>query len=127
MKRLTAIAGAIGMAALATKTTLAQVTAPPAEVMAAGQAGYTANCRGCHGANGEGGIGFALDGNPVAQSEGGIVSMVLQGYAEHGMPSFKHLSDDEIAAIATYIRNSWSNAYGLVGPAVVAALRTMAE
>ncbi|MGV8840744.1 MAG: c-type cytochrome [Bauldia sp.] len=107
--------------------TLAQVIAPPANVMSAGQAGYNDNCRVCHGANGEGGAGFALDGNPVAQSEGGVVSMILQGYAEHGMPPFRHLSDDVIAAIATYVRNSWSNSYGLVGPGVVAALRTLGE
>jgi len=29
----------------------------------------------------------------------------------HGMPPFGSLSDDVIAAIATYVRNSWSNSF----------------
>jgi len=40
------------------------------------------------------------------------------------MPAWKQLSDTEIAAVITYIKNSWSNKTGqLVQPADVAALR----
>ena len=42
-----------------------------------------------------------------------------------GMPSFKQLSDTEIAAAITYTRNSWSNKAqeNIVQPAEVLAAR----
>ncbi len=49
--------------------------------------------------------------------------MIITGYLDHGMPPFGHLADDMIAAIATYVRNSWSNAYGEVPLSVVTELR----
>jgi cytochrome c oxidase subunit 2 len=40
------------------------------------------------------------------------------------MPSWRTLSDTEIAAVITYTKNSWSNTTGrLVQPAEIAALR----
>ena len=40
------------------------------------------------------------------------------------MPAYgKNLSDDEIAAVTNYIRNSWGNAAPLVTPAQVAKAR----
>ena len=40
------------------------------------------------------------------------------------MPSWKQLSDTDLAAVATYTKNSWSNKTGqLVQPAEVLALR----
>lgn len=122
MRKAVIFGGAAGIALLSTAV-IAQVEAPPAEVMTAGQAGYTQNCVGCHGANGEGGIGFKLDGNPTVATAGGVVSMILEGYPDHGMPPFSRLSNDVIAAIATYVRNAWSNSYGLVTPDVVQGLR----
>lgn len=32
------------------------------------------------------------------------------------MPAFAQLSDEELAAVATYIKNSWSNKFGGVTP-----------
>lgn len=122
MRKTIITGGAIGAALLATAT-LAQVTPPGAAIMAMGQDGYTDNCRGCHGANGEGGMGFRLDGNPIMSSSAGIVQMIINGYLEHGMPPFGHLSNEMIAAIATYTRNSWSNAFGEVPIDVVVELR----
>lgn len=86
---------------------------------------YADNCVVCHGANGEGGIGFRLDGNPVLQSAGGVAGMIITGYLEHGMPPFgDELTNEEIAAITTFVRNSWSNAYGgPTDPAMVESLR----
>jgi mono/diheme cytochrome c family protein len=40
------------------------------------------------------------------------------------MPAYDwKLSDDEIAAVATYVRNSWGNAAPSISPADVASLR----
>lgn len=118
-----AVAGMIFAAAPAFAQAPADDAAALATAMTAGEAGYRQNCMGCHGANGEGGIGFRLDGNPVTQTQSGVVNMIILGYPEHGMPPFGRLDDETIAAIATYVRNSWSNSYGLVTPAIVAQIR----
>ncbi len=39
------------------------------------------------------------------------------------MPGFGGLSDDEVAAVATFVRSSWGNEFGPVTAAEVAAER----
>jgi mono/diheme cytochrome c family protein len=39
------------------------------------------------------------------------------------MPPFNGLSDRQVAAVATYIRNSWGNEFGIVTEAQIAAYR----
>lgn len=122
MRKASIIGSAAGIALLSTAV-VAQVTPPAAEVMAAGATGYARSCAGCHGAEGGGGAGPSLAGNPVTASTLGVVQMIIQGYANHGMPPFGHLSDDVIAAIASYVRNSWGNAHGEVTTAGVTEMR----
>jgi len=120
--RKAVIIGAAGLA-LVSSAVVAQVAAPNADVMATGQRGYTQNCASCHGAEGGGGAGPTLAGNPVVQSTLGTVQMIITGYLGHGMPPFGHLSDEVIAGISTYVRNSWGNAFGEVEQATVASIR----
>jgi mono/diheme cytochrome c family protein len=76
---------------------------------------FLGNCAACHGENGEGGNGPKLNGSTFIQSRENIINQILWGASDHGMPPFEpQLNDHEIAAIATYVRNSWSNNYGLV-------------
>lgn len=129
MKRIAlSTVAAAGVLVAASGFAQAQAPIPDMETqMAEGAELYADNCVACHGANGEGGIGFRLDGNPVLQSAGGVAGMIITGYLEHGMPPFGHLSNEEIAAITTYVRNSWSNAYGgPTDPAMVESLRATA-
>lgn len=91
-------------------------TAPDPAVMAAGQPLYATNCQGCHGAEGEGGIGERLAGSPIVALVGGIINQILVGSVEHGMPPFDRLSNEEIAAISTYVRNSFGNAFSPITP-----------
>lgn len=126
MTRRVLAAALVGLATAAT-TVVAQVTVPTAEVMSAGQSGYERSCQSCHGANGEGGIGVQLQGNAILQSSAGVVEMIITGYANHGMPPFASLPDDTIAAIATFLRNSWGAAYGTVEPSLVAQIRDQIE
>lgn len=122
MKRI-ALSTVAAMGVLFAASGFAQAQTMEAQ-MADGLELYTDNCRVCHGANGEGGMGFRLDGNPVVQSAGGVAGMIVTGYLEHGMPPFGHLSNEEIAALVTFVRNSWSNAYGgPTDPAMVQTLR----
>ena len=95
------------------------------DLIARGEKVYS-NCATCHLANGKGaGPVKALDGSPVVldPDHGKQISTVLNGTAA-GMPSWKHLSDTDIAAVITYTKNSWSNKTGqLVQPKDVAAFR----
>ncbi len=86
---------------------------------------HSVGCSRCHGDDGEGGVGPQLAGNEYLSSRTAVVSQILQPDEEHGgMPAFDHLSDREIAAVATYIRNAWGNEYGLVPEDTVERLRT---
>jgi cytochrome c oxidase subunit 2 len=54
----------------------------------------------------------------------GQVKTLLNGAANGAMPAWKQLSDTELAAVATYTKNSWSNRTGkLIQPADVATVR----
>jgi mono/diheme cytochrome c family protein len=106
---------------LQTGTTALPSAAPSAAMPtdANGAAVYAENCARCHGANGEGvannfpnlaGNQSLWDGPP-----NDIISMVLGGYTswhpnQSAMPSFRAtLTDDQIAAVANYIRTNWGN------------------
>lgn len=95
-----------------------------AERMAAGQRLYVAHCASCHGAQGQAQIGPRLDGMPALSSARFLITTILWGVPVHGMPPFDdQLSDAEIAALATFVRNAWSNNFGEVTPEQVAGER----
>ncbi|MCC6737324.1 MAG: c-type cytochrome [Bauldia sp.] len=95
-----------------------------AALMTEGQRLYATNCLACHGDQGQGGIGFALVNSPVVSRAGATINQIIQGYPNHGMPEFgSRLTNPQIAAISTYIRNSWGNAYGVVTAAMVGQVR----
>lgn len=86
-------------------------------LMEEGETVYGNYCAACHGVNGEGGGGPALDGVSFVSSRSAVVYQILYGAMDHGMPAFAPvLSDQEIAAVSTYIRNAWSNDHGIVLP-----------
>lgn len=98
----------------------AQDATPSAEQMEEGQTLFVTNCRQCHGMKGTAGAPLAENeklADPAFVAETIIVG---PGY----MTAFGDFLDDaQIAAIATYVRNSWGNAYGPVAPEEVAPLR----
>lgn len=96
------------------------------ELKQRGEKVYAANCVACHQATGKGVPGAfpALDGSVVvAGAKTDQIKLVLAG--KNAMPSWKALSDTEIAAVITYTRNSWSNKSkeNIVQPAEVLAAR----
>jgi cytochrome c oxidase subunit II len=97
------------------------------ELRAHGEKVYAANCIACHQANGMGvpNIFPPLSGSPrVVGPKEDPIRITLNGVPGTAMPSFKHLTDADIAAVATYIRNSWANKTGdMVTPAEVQAHR----
>ena len=96
-------------------------------LVARGEQIYTANCQVCHQANGKGGGSVkALDGSPTVLDADKVkqIHVLLNGQNNGAMPSWKQLSDTEIAAVITYTKNHWSNATGqIVQPSEVVAAR----
>jgi len=90
-----------------------------------GKALYEKNCASCHQIDGSGMPPTfpALAGNEKLADTNYVIDIVLHGKPGTAMPPFGQLSDEEIAAILTYIRTSWGNDYGPVSPEEVANLR----
>jgi mono/diheme cytochrome c family protein len=119
---LVAVGCMAGSAAYAQEADLAAKMGP---LMTEGATVFADNCSVCHGNNGEGNVGPKLDGNDWVETRSNIINQVLFGATDHGMPPFKDvLTDEQIAAVATYVRNSWSNSYGIVLPQSVTSLRS---
>ena len=84
----------------------------PEELYRRGQTLYLENCAECHQADGMGWSTLypRLAGNPVVTLEDPEPIMVIVLYGQGLMPGFhQRLTSDEVAAILTYIRNSWGN------------------
>ena len=111
--------------------------APTEAEMSAGRAIYDHACISCHEADGSGAprIYPPLPGNPLLQSAdpASTLRIVLDGAQsvttprapnKGSMPSYaKELSDQQIADVTNYIRNSWGNAAPLVTSDQVAKAR----
>jgi len=99
---------------------------------------YRAHCASCHAADGHGMPPEypPLAGNPSIQMQSAVnpVRMVLNGGfppgtqanpMPYGMPPFAQtLSDDEVAAVVSYIRAAWGNRGSAVSPRQANELRT---
>ena len=98
-----------------------------ADMIKRGESVYASNCVACHQANGKGGGPIKpLDGSAVVLDgdHNKMIKVLLNGQANGAMPSWKQLSDTEIAAAITYAKNSWSNKTDqVVQPAEVVAAR----
>ncbi|HZQ00177.1 MAG TPA: cytochrome c [Reyranella sp.] len=114
----------------------APMPAPPRDVMAAGEKVYDI-CAACHEDDGKGQprLFTPLAGNAAVQSPDPttIIRLTLQGAdglptasqpTPGTMPGYRSkLSDEQIAAVLTYIRNSWGNSAPMVSASDVKALR----
>jgi mono/diheme cytochrome c family protein len=114
--------------------------AAPVDPKVVGKRLYSQNCVVCHQANGQ---GVAGQFPPLAGSEwvngsakhgeNHLILLMLHGHQgpmqvmggnyNNAMPQWKQLSDDQIAAVLTYIRSEWGNKSDAVEPASVALLR----
>ncbi len=106
--------------------------------MAGGQAIYAARCSACHGGNGQGieGLFPKLAGAPLVSNADAtsLIRVVLAGSRAGAtdarptgpaMPSLgRYLTDEDVAQVLTYVRNSWGNVAPAVPAADVARLRT---
>ena len=102
------------------------------ELKTKGEKVYASNCVACHQASGQGVPGaFApLVGSPVvlgpkAEQIAVLLNGKHSGKYPSAMPSWKQLSDSEIASVITYTRNNWTNKAdeNIVQPSEVLAAR----
>jgi cytochrome c oxidase subunit 2 len=97
------------------------------DLAARGAKVYAANCAVCHRPDGKGaGPIKPLDGSAIVQDadKNKQIEVVLAGRLNGAMPSWKALSDTDLAAVITYTKNNWSNKTGqIVQPADVVAAR----
>ena len=75
---------------------------------------FRKNCSVCHKRDGRGDIQLgapALYNSPTVNDQKPVlIQRILQGKKGTSMPAFAvSLSDEEVAAIATYVRNAWGN------------------
>ena len=87
---------------------------------------YNGNCAACHQPNGKGaGPIKPLDGSEIVLNDPiKQIQILLNGANNGAMPSWKQLSDTEIAAVITFTKNSWGNKTGkLIQPAEIVAAR----
>ncbi|MGV8984661.1 MAG: cytochrome c [Cypionkella sp.] len=141
---LTAIAAYLGSLnpgtpppALAEKTATEKLLISADPAMGLGPRLYLDNCNACHFATGRGAdqVFPELDGSSLvtANSPTGLISMILHGGELPStalrperlrMPNFgKRLSDADVATLATFLRQAWTNKASAVTAAEVADLR----
>ena len=96
-----------------------------ADLIARGEKIYSGNCAACHQPSGKGGGAVKpLDGAAVVLDADKTKQIAVLLNGQNAMPSWKQLSDTEIAAVITYTKNNWSNKTGqLVQPSDVVAAR----
>ena len=75
---------------------------------------YEENCALCHQPDGAGDPPTfpALVGNTLLSDAAKIVANIHQGQGD--MPPFPDLTAEELAALASYVRNAWTNDFGAV-------------
>ncbi len=116
MKRMVVV---LGLALISAPAVAQQVDAVLFEQ---GRQLYQDNCLLCHKDAGAGDppMFSALNGNDQLGDPARIVSNIHQGMGT--MPPFPHLTAEEIASLATYVRNAWTNDFGGVTVEEVAAV-----
>ncbi len=91
-------------------------------VMMLGAKLYDRHCKDCHGA-----LTTRSAVNPIRMVlSGGFAPGTAGNPRPYGMPPFRPLlNDEEVAAIVSYVRNSWGNHAGLVSPLEVDRFRSV--
>jgi nitrite reductase (NO-forming) len=109
-----------------------------AKSIARGKEAYTANCQNCHMADGKGLPGAfppLAKSSYLSKSTGELISFVIKGQSGEitvngsvynaVMPAQDYLSDEQIADIYNYVRNSWGNKSTVaITPEMVSKKRT---
>ncbi len=110
---------------------------PEQKIFASGKAIFADSCAGCHQANGQGVPQMfpplAHNANVQSSDPATTIRVILEGAqtvptsarpTASSMPAYNwKLSDDQIAAVANFVRNSWGNSAPAVSASQVAEMR----
>lgn len=92
------------------------------ELYAQGQQVFASVCAACHGQQGQGGVGARLVGNQRLADGSHVADVIVHGFGY--MPAVgAQFTDEQVAAVATYVRNSWGNRFGPVTVEEVESVR----
>lgn len=110
-----------GLLTLITVITACQpaVIADRTQLMSEGERIYQHSCARCHHGDGSGyrNLFPALAGNPIVTLHDPIPVIQVIHDGRGSMPAFRgQLTSEEVAAVATYIRNAWGNEASPVAP-----------
>jgi mono/diheme cytochrome c family protein len=106
-----------------------------------GAAVYLNNCSGCHRSDGEGAArtfpALARSSSVAAADATSLIRVVLEGSAMPSTVTAPHalampglgwrLSDDDVAAVLSFVRSGWGNQAGVVSAADVASVRAAVQ
>jgi mono/diheme cytochrome c family protein len=114
---------------------------PPekAKLMSLGESLYQSSCAACHGTEGQGlrgGVFPPLAGDTNLSSNRLIVNALHEGlsgeitvkgvtYDQTMPPAGKRFTPEQTAAVATFVRNSWDNDFGVTSPSTVREILEM--
>ena len=110
---------------------------PDDKIMAAGKAIYADSCSACHQDDGKGVPSMfpplEHDANVQQRDPSTVIRVILEGArtvatdkrpTPFAMPAFDwKLKDDQVAAIASYVRNAWGNSAPVVSASDVGSMR----
>jgi mono/diheme cytochrome c family protein/glucose/arabinose dehydrogenase len=108
------------------------------ELLEKGQKNFN-TCMACHGTEGQGvdGVGPRLAGSKWVQGDPkALIRIVLHGFANNRgnkkdiagvMPGHSYLSDEQLASVLTFIRQSWGNAASAIDQKEVARIRQQSQ
>ena len=102
----------VGLGLLAACTTHTELPPNGAELYTNGRSIYLEYCAECHQTSGTGvpNVIPRLAGNPVVTLEDPIPIIETVEFGQGSMTGFRdRLTSDDIAAVLTYIRNTWGN------------------
>jgi mono/diheme cytochrome c family protein len=114
------------------------IKAPTSPSIVSGKLVYTKHCMVCHQVDGGGVMGL----NPplskteyVLGDQKRLINIVLKGFNKeveidgdtyaNPMPGLSHLSDQQIADVLSFVRNSFGNKASVITPAQVKAVRAV--
>ena len=92
---------------------------------------YENYCVACHGSNGSGVLyrKSALNNSALVLGEPDkVIMVILYGMEGAGtMPGWRETLNDQEVAVATYVRQAWSNRADAISPALVSEFRSKGE
>jgi mono/diheme cytochrome c family protein len=110
---------------------VAPLSPPEQQRFDSGRTLYAANCLGCHQEDGRGLPGLAppLAGSAIVLGSAGVATRIVLNGKEGTVglmpPIGGKMTDDEVAAVLTYIRREWGNTGSPIDAAAAQAIRAL--